>query len=309
MDLYLSLYTGGTLYALDKSLQQDLKELSKALERSGANIWVSTPSFVQMCLADRGFNSARLPWLKRFLFCGETLPVSVAKRLRSAFPEAEVVNTYGPTECTVAVTGVCITDEMLQLSSTLPLGTAKTGVQITIEDEQGRKLEDGRCGEIVITGDSVGAGYWKDPDRTRDVFRIRQTDGKAERSYYTGDLGYLSDGMLFYHGRKDLQVKLHGFRMELEDIENNLCRIAGVEQVCVLPNIRNGKISSLTAFMVYSGTYCDSIQLAKHLRRQAGELLPDYMIPKKMIFLKSLPVTNNGKVDRIKLAETGGKVP
>ena len=109
MDLYTCLACGGTLWCLEKEVQEDYQKLMDSLKDSGAGVWVSTPSFAELCLADPGFEERLLPRLRAFLFCGETLPCATVRRLKSRFPQAVVVNTYGPTESTVAVTEVEIT--------------------------------------------------------------------------------------------------------------------------------------------------------------------------------------------------------
>jgi D-alanine--poly(phosphoribitol) ligase subunit 1 len=108
MDLYLSLVTGGTLFSVNKDDIANLKSLYEKFTRSEITTWVSTPSFAQMCLIERGFQQAMLPRLRRFLFCGETLAPETAAQLLDRFPEAEVWNTYGPTEATVATSSIRI---------------------------------------------------------------------------------------------------------------------------------------------------------------------------------------------------------
>lgn len=304
MDLYLSLSCGGTEFALSKPLLESMSTLFERLKSSNATIWVSTPSFVEMCLADPSFNESLLPGMRTFLFCGETLTNRTAERLIEGFPKAEVYNTYGPTESTVAVTGVLVTPEVSQTYAPLPVGVAKPGTHIRIVDEQGNDAEPGEKGEIVIVGDSVSVGYFHDEERTAKAFSIYEMDGATYRSYRTGDEGYLKDGLLFYSGRIDLQIKLHGYRIELEDIEANIANLPGVERVAVLPIRKpDGTIRSLTAFLVM-GSPASSFgrQDIKDLRNLLAESIPSYMIPKRIRIVDDLPVTNNGKVDRKKLA-------
>ncbi|MCB6610939.1 D-alanine--poly(phosphoribitol) ligase subunit DltA [[Clostridium] symbiosum] len=298
MDLYLSLYSGGTLWALDKKVQGDMRLLFESFKQSEASIWVSTPSFADVCLVDPSFRQELLPKLKRFLFCGETLTNRTAERLMRAFPNAEIVNTYGPTESTVAVTEVLVTPEVNQNNNPLPVGKAKKGTWIFIMDEQGNSLPEGEHGEIVIVGDTVSVGYWNNQDRTRKVFGVREIEGHPYRLYHTGDKGYLKDGQLFYCGRIDLQIKLHGYRIELEDIESNIMKLPEIQKAAVLPVYRDGQVRSLTAYVVTRNVATDSFSMTQKLREKLKEYLPEYMIPKKMVFLETLPMTNNGKVDR-----------
>lgn len=297
MDLYLSLYTGGRLFALSREVQGDMGTLLEALGQSEAEVWVSTPSFADVCLSDKKFRDALLPRLGLFLFCGETLTNRTADRLAEAFPKAEIVNTYGPTESTVAVTQVRITPEWRQTAS-LPVGEEKPGTWIFIQDGQGNDLPDGEAGEIVIAGDSVSIGYWRSPELTAQAFGVREIDGRSWRAYRTGDTGVKRNGQLYYQGRIDFQVKLHGYRIELGDIEKNLLKLDGVTGAAVTPVSRDGKVKSLTAFVVAERRSADEFAEGQRLRRELKALVPEYMVPRKFVFLDKLPMTNNGKVDR-----------
>ncbi len=157
MDLYTAFFTGGTLWTLPKEVQQDAAALFSSLERSGAQVWVSTPSFAEVCLADRRFDSALLPEMKLFLFCGETLQNATAQKLHSRFPGAKVVNTYGPTESTVAVTQVEITPSLAAANEPLPVGAPKPGTWLFITGPEGEDLPEGERGEIVIVGPSTAS--------------------------------------------------------------------------------------------------------------------------------------------------------
>jgi len=305
MDLFLSLYTGGTLWALDKRVQGDMKLLLKALELSGAEVWVSTPSFAEVCLSDRKFSDRLMPKMRRFLFCGETLANHTVKRLRAVFPGAQIINTYGPTESTVAVTNIVVTDEINEKYIPLPIGKEKEGTWILIMDESGDILPDGEKGEIVIVGDTVSIGYWNNRGLTKERFGTWKIEGKEYRLYHTGDKGYRKDGLLFYCGRMDLQIKLHGYRIEIEDIEYNLMKLSGVTQAVVVPVLKEGKARSLTAYMIVDRKPEDAFTAAQEIRCRLRQHLPEYMIPKRIVFTDVLPMTANGKVDRKVLGGLG----
>lgn len=298
MDLYLALYIGGTLWALEKETQGDMKRLIQAFEHSHADVWVSTPSFADVCLADKKFSNEILPDLKLFLFCGETLTNHTVGKLALAFPDATIVNTYGPTESTVAVTDIIVTHQVCEQHNPLPVGKAKQGTWIFIMDEQGNIVPDGVKGEIVIVGDSVSIGYWNNPELTRKVFGRYKIDGKEYRLYHTGDKGYKKENQLYYCGRMDFQIKLHGYRIEIEDIESNLMKLESINKAAIVPVYRNGQVKSLSAYVVVKGEVRDSFAEAQRIRTELKSYLPDYMIPKKFIFMEQLPMTSNGKVDR-----------
>lgn len=315
MDLYTCLACGGTLHCLEKKVQSDYKLLLEALAESDAGVWVSTPSFAEVCLSEKSFSRELLPKLTLFLFCGETLGNRTVKKLQQRFPGAKIMNTYGPTESTVAVTGVQVTESLNEAENPLPVGRAKPGTRIEIRDREGKVLPDGEKGEIIILGDTVSTGYYGKPELTKKAFFLEQEnrnrpqapegepedEGAVVRGYHTGDKGYLEKGMLYYCGRIDLQIKLHGYRIELEDIENNIRRLPAIEHAVVLPNTRNGKVTSLTAYVVERRQPEDERAEAAKLKEELASFLPDYMVPKKFVFLDQMPMTSNGKADRKKL--------
>jgi D-alanine--poly(phosphoribitol) ligase subunit 1 len=298
MDLYLSLATGGTLFSVTNEQIANPKQLYHAFAASGVTTWVSTPSFAQMCLAERTFAAPMLPRLRRFWFCGETLPPEVAAQLLERFPQAQVWNTYGPTEATCATTSVQIDHEVLRRYSPLPVGYVKPGTRILIMDEDGKPLPSGERGEIVIAGPNVSTGYLGRPDLTAQAFFT--SDG--ERAYRTGDWGQFQDDLLFFDGRMDDQIKLHGYRIELADVEANLRALAGIRDAVVIPSVKNGKPDSLAAFVILSERPVGSdFAVSRALRTQLGERLPSYMLPRKFVFVEIFPMTPNGKADRRRL--------
>lgn len=299
MDLYTCLDCGGTLKPLDKKTQDDFGAMFERLASSGISVWVSTPSFADICLADPKFNQELMPELALFLFCGERLTNTTAEKLMQRFPRARVVNTYGPTESTVAMTEVLITPEICERENPLPVGRVKEGTLVRIEREDGTEADDGERGEILIIGNTVSSGYYLREEQTAKAFFETTVDGRRMRGYRTGDEGYMKDGMLYYCGRLDLQVKLHGYRIELQDIENNILRFPEVQQAVVVPKERDGSIKSLVAFVKCERDETESDrEAAKGLQRRLKNYLPDYMVPKKMIFLDQIPMTVNGKADR-----------
>lgn len=303
MDLYTSLVCGGTLYTMDKKMQSDYSEMLGFLEQSEIEIWVSTPSFADMCLADRNFCGEKIETLKLFLFCGEVLTTATVEKLKERFPEAVIINTYGPTESTVAVTDVTITEKLLQETiargKSLPVGHEKPGTYIEIWDKAGKVLPEGEQGEIVIIGDTVSCGYYMRADLTKKAFFHCIRDGKAYRGYKTGDAGYLKGGQLYYNGRIDLQVKLHGYRIEIEDIENNMVRLPQIDHAVVVPNLEEGKVKSLTAFVTGAQVAGKKAsEISKQVKNGLKEFLPVYMIPKKIKYIETMPMNNHGKADR-----------
>lgn len=302
MDVYTCLASRGTLFMLDKETQMDFKKLIPALKASGAAVWVSTPSFADMCMADKSFSQELMPEIETFLFCGETLTNTTALKLMERFPQAVIMNTYGPTESTVAVTEVQVTKQLAQTVQPLPVGVPKPGTYFEIHREDGSLAQRGESGEIIIIGDTVSAGYFGREDLSRKAFFTCMKQGQSYRAYRTGDKGYLDEaGNLHYQGRIDLQIKLNGYRIEIEDIEKNLTRLQEISHAVVVPNIKEGKVKSLTAFVTGGEKPESDFRFSKELKERLKAFLPAYMIPKKIIHLENLPMNNNGKVDRKQL--------
>jgi len=299
MDLYSSLVTGGTLFSLTQDVIAEPKKLFQTLPNSKISVWVSTPSFAQFCLTEPAFNEQMIPPINKFWFCGETLAPEVAGSLLTRFPRAEVWNTYGPTEATVATSSIRIDQDIIKRFSPLPVGKPKPDCEIHILDN-GVEAQVGERGEIVIAGPNVSAGYIHRPDLTeRAFYQINNM-----RAYRTGDLGHYQDGLLFFDGRIDFQIKLHGYRIEIGDIENNLHALPNVQDAVVIPVMKNNQADHLAAFVVLKQQMNKSdYEITRMLKRELNGRLPDYMIPRKFIFVDQFPMTNNGKADRRKLSE------
>ena len=303
MDLYTSLYCGCTLCLMDKSIQKKLASITPFIKENKINAIVATPSFVNMCLLDRGFNADNITTLESFFFCGETLANKTAKKLIKRFPNAVIQNTYGPTESTVAVSDVRITKEVVKQYDPLPVGKAKSGTEFIISENE-RRIEGNRViGEILITGDTLAKGYFKKSELTEKAFIQYKHGGQLVRAYRTGDLGYLEGDQLFYCGRIDLQIKLNGYRIEIGDIESNILKQAFVENCAVIPRMSDGKVKALVAVIVLANETIERTDAQEKLKQELGKVLPSYMVPQNYEFIDSIPMTNNGKIDRKKLSE------
>jgi D-alanine--poly(phosphoribitol) ligase subunit 1 len=301
MDLYCSLVTGGTLLSISRDLLASPKLLYRALANSSITTWISTPSFAEMCLVERQFNRALLQRVRRFLFCGEILLPQTARLLLDRFPGADVWNMYGPTEATVATTSVRIDRDILEKYPALPVGRPMSGTEVFVTDENRKILPPGSRGEIVIKGPNVSPAYLARPDLTAARF-FREGN---QRAYRTGDWGRFRDGLLFFEGRIDNQIKLNGYRIELGDLEANLRALPMVRDAAVIPVMKNGKVQSLAGFVVPNADFkVADPGLTTTLRERLRERLPAYMLPRKFVIMDAFPMTANGKVDRSKLAES-----
>jgi D-alanine--poly(phosphoribitol) ligase subunit 1 len=166
MDTYTALASGGTVFSVGRDCIADFKRLYTTLAGSGITVWVSTPSFARMCLVEPGFSASMMPAVRKFLFCGETLAPEVAAHLLDRFPGAEIWNTYGPTEATVATTSVRVDRRLLERYPALPIGFPMTGTEMPVVDRDGSEVPAGERGEIIIAGPNVSPGYKNRPDLT-----------------------------------------------------------------------------------------------------------------------------------------------
>ena len=296
MSLYPALVSAGKLVVLPHDVTQNFGQLFQTLPKMQFNVWVSTPSFAQMCFLDKTFDSEHHPDLSHFLFCGEELPHSEADMLKKRFPESHIFNTYGPTETTVAVTQVEITDDVLKKYDRLPIGKVKEDTKITIDTSKGDKPGEG---EIIINGPSVSKGYMNNPEKTEAAFFHK--DGEKYASYRSGDAGFFDGDMLFYRGRIDFQIKFNGYRIELEEINFYLTKNKYVRYGVAAPKYnKDHTVKQIVAEIELKEGVArqhSEAALTKEIREDLAKNVMPYMIPQRFVYQDKLPISQNGKVD------------
>ncbi|WP_195282404.1 amino acid adenylation domain-containing protein [Harryflintia acetispora] len=301
--VYAGLARGMTLFTIDHTMTENIGVLFAWLKASGLTMWASTPSLAELCARSGAFDERLLPELRQFLFCGEVLTHALCETLAERFPKARVLNAYGPTEATVLVTEAEITEAMRRDARPIPIGRPIQGTKLRLVDGDGREITgDETPGELQILGASVGPGYWRRPDLTERSFFIDAATGL--RGYRTGDLCYRRGDLFYYCGRTDNQLKLSGYRVELEDIERNLAALPGIARAAVVPVWKDEKVQYLAAFLLLRGP--DGLSHLKRtirLKRQLAERLPAYMIPRKLFAVEAFPLNVNGKIDKKALAK------
>ena len=294
-----TLALGGTLFALPSAVTQDFKQLFETILSLPIAIWTSTPSFADMALLSDDFNSQKLPQLTHFYFDGEELTVKTAQKLRDRFPQARIINAYGPTEATVALSAVAVTDEMLQNCKRLPIGYTKADSPTFVIDEEGQKVPNGQQGEIIVCGPAVSKGYLNNPEKTAEAFF--KFEGLP--AYHTGDVGSMTDeGLLLYGGRMDFQIKFNGFRIELEDVSQNLNKSKYVESAVAVPRYnKDHKVQNLLAYVILKDGVAEQfereIDITKAIKEDLQDIMMSYMMPSKFLYRETLPLTPNGKID------------
>ena len=294
-----TLALGGTLFALPSAVTQDFKQLFDTILSLPIAIWTSTPSFADMALLSDDFNSQKLPQLTHFYFDGEELTVKTAQKLRDRFPQARIINAYGPTEATVALSAVAVTDEMLQNCKRLPIGYTKADSPTFVIDEEGQKVPNGQQGEIIVCGPAVSKGYLNNPEKTAEAF----FEFEGLPAYHTGDVGSMTDeGLLLYGGRMDFQIKFNGFRIELEDVSQNLNKSKYVESAVAVPRYnKDHKVQNLLAYVILKDGVAEQfereIDITKAIKEDLQDIMMSYMMPSKFLYRETLPLTPNGKID------------
>ena len=246
MDLYPSLVTGGTLFSVTKDHVANLKKLYEAFAVSEVSAWVSTPSFAQMCLIEKSFTQAMLPAVRKFLFCGETLAPETAAQLLDAFRKRKCGTPTGRPRRPLQPHRFASIATSCADFSPLPVGAVMPGTRIVILDENGDERSRGGA------RGNHHRGTKREPrvPRPRRLNRESLFRNRGKRAYRTGDWGRVREGQLFFEGRMDGQVKVHGYRIELGDLEANLRALPEIADAVVLPVVKQDRIDSLAAIVV-----------------------------------------------------------
>jgi amino acid adenylation domain-containing protein len=280
----LPLSAGGTVHVIPHALA--LGQLTRPV-----SFVATTPTVANELLL-----AGQLPPLKVLMLGGEALAPDVAARLLSSGRVGMLLNCYGPTECTVCVT---MAEVSAPVPEVIPIGRQVPGTEVLILDEDGHRLPDGKPGEICVFGRQVTDGYVNDPAATAERFAVGPgTTGEPQRFYRTGDLGYRSDdGLIYFAGRADRQVKINGVRIELEEIDAVLRSHPHVSEAATV--VQNEDRAVAYVVPAQAGAGVDIADLKRHL---SGSL-PRSMVPAGIIILTELPKTVSGKLDASALPE------
>ncbi|MFN0033096.1 MAG: AMP-binding protein [Flavobacteriales bacterium] len=285
---YLLHFEGSVIYN-DADTAMNANKFLQRISYYKGSVWISTPSFVYIYIREKNFNEGYLPSLHYFILAGEALPGNTVRKIRQQFARSKVVNSYGPTEATVTVTYVDVSTEMTEKYPTVPIGFVKRETEILIQNP-----DEGGVGEMLIVGDNVSIGYLRRPDLNAERF----TTANGKRAYHTGDLGYYKDGLLFYIGRNDDQIKLNGYRIELDEIAEVMKNLHGVANAACIVLRVNGVPRKIIGFLCST----ESIDKA-NLKTQLSTTLPHYMVPDDVMQVEQIPMNANGKTDRKLLEE------
>jgi amino acid adenylation domain-containing protein len=281
---------GAALYILPAATVMNAVKFAR---NSGLTVWNSVPSLAGMLRQIKALAPGSLAALRVTVFGGEQLPASTLVAWQSAAPNSVIVNLYGPTEATVFCLGQTVTSAPSPLTpgrDVVAIGTPLPGNEAAVVDRDGRPLPDGSPGELVIAGKQLADGYLEAPELNAARFPTLND----KRWYRTGDLA-LRDTAGRFHclGRIDNQVKVLGYRVELEEIDAHLRVVSGADVVgSVAWPLADGLASGIVSFVGTSDIAAERIIDLLKTR------VPPYMLPNRIIFLKKMPLNPNGKVDR-----------
>ena len=244
-------------------------------------------------------------WANAIVIGGEMLTVEALTPWRSKLPETRFINEYGPTEAAVGCCVYEVTAETALDGSRVPIGRPIANTNLYVLDTAFEPVPIGVAGELYIGGFGLARGYLERPDLTAESFIPDPFSNEpGARIYRTGDLvRYLPDGNFDFLGRRDQQVKLRGYRIELGEIESVLARHHAVRESVVVVREDVPGDKRLVAYVV---TNDDQVSSVSDVRNYLNERLPDYMTPAAFVFLDSLPLTANGKIDRRALPSPDG---
>ncbi|PWB33113.1 D-alanine--poly(phosphoribitol) ligase [Pseudomonas sp. SDI] len=263
------------------------------LADSRVQVWASTPAFVRQQLLNDAFDASHLPHLQVFVFGAEALTTQLAEQLWERFPAARIINSYGPTEATCSTTWVEILPPLESSCQPLSIGRAKPYAELFVED-----------GELCIAGDHVMRGYLNRPELNAQ--RLFLHNGK--RAYRSGDLVSIDGaGLVYFHGRRDEQIKLNGYRIELGEVDAALAALPGVRGAATVALRRpDGTLVRMIGFVETPETLAPATLGALptalgEWKQLLAERLPPYMIPSQLLACGQFPTSASDKVDRKRL--------
>ncbi|MBA3569623.1 MAG: amino acid adenylation domain-containing protein [Pyrinomonadaceae bacterium] len=265
-------------------------------------VWFSVPSTAVFMRRFGVLKPDMYPGLRLSLFCGEALPMEIARQWALAAPNSIIENIYGPTELTIACTAYRwdnVTSPAESEQGVVPIGEPFDGMRALIVDDQLRHVPEGGDGELVMTGPQLSLGYWHDEEKTRRAF-VR-VPGEDTIFYRTGDRVRRpsAEKPFVYLGRLDSQIKILGHRVELGEVEATIRQASGLDGVVAVgwPKTESGA-DGIEVFLQTDSF--DTKALLEDLKRR----LPLYMVPKNVRVLSRFPLNANGKFDRGALLKT-----
>lgn len=296
-DVFGILSAGGTIVLPDPNTSRNPEHWLELIEKYPVTIWNSVPALVFMLIEYSKTKNIKLT-MRLILMSGDWIPVNLPLEISQLIPNVEVISLGGATEASIWSIYYPIRDFDFK-SKSIPYGKPLSNQRIYVLNKDLYNCPIWVEGELYIGGTGLAQGYINEPELTKKSFIIHPQTG--ERLYKTGDLGrYLPDGNIEFLGREDFQVKISGFRIELEDIEAALVKFHDVKTAVVSAIGKSKENKRLVGYIVTK----DNVDInLEELKIFIAELLPEYMIPNEYVILSELPLSLNGKIDRKALPE------
>ena len=295
-DFYTALFSGASLVPIKKEMITNLNDLINLVDKLKCTIWFSVPSLLVYLQTMKALNEKTFQTLRLFIFGGEGFPKAELKKLYDLYSsKAKLVNVYGPTEATCICSSHEISlEDFEEMNVLAPLGKMNPNFEKLIVNENMQEVKKGEKGELYLIGPNIALGYFNEIQKTNESFIQNPLKTKYKDIIYkSGDIVYEKNGLLWFAGRTDNQIKHMGYRIELEEIEfalNGLNYINQSAAVYKRERENYGKIIALVA--------SDMDITESHIKKDISKILPNYMIPSVIIVKKQLPKNANGKIDR-----------
>lgn len=291
-ELYPTLKFGATAYIIPKNLFMFPIKLVEFLNQYKINTVCWVVSALTMISSFKTFDKVKPEYLHTIAFGSEVFPIKQFNIWREALPDAKFTNLYGPTE----TTGMCCyfkVERKFEPGDVIPIGRPFHNTEILLINDKNERAAAGEAGEICVRGTSLTLGYYHAFEKTSEAFvQNPLNDRYPELIYRTGDIGKLNErGELIFVSRKDYQIKHMGHRIELGEIEANVNLLEGISSACCIYDKEKEKI-----VLFFTGD-----MEAKELVSLLRDKLPRYMLPNKVEKLERMPLTANGKLDRVYL--------
>jgi amino acid adenylation domain-containing protein len=301
-DVFGALWAGAELHLVPPELNILPHKLAGFIREARLTQWFSVPSVLNLMAKFDVIRDKDFPHLQRVLFAGEVLPTPTLVHWMRRLPHASFTNLYGPTETTISSSYYTIPRCPRDERKPIPIGTACDGEELLLLDDGLQPVTTpGIEADLYIRGQGVTGGYWRDPDRTRKAFLPCGEDGN-DTMYRTGDRARRdAEGLFYFVGRADRQIKSRGYRVELNEIESALHTISELREGVVVA-IESSGFESVLICCAYAPQPDCTLSL-REIRGRLSRLVPAYMIPARWKSYDLVPKNSNGKFDRLLIAE------
>ncbi|OKP79498.1 non-ribosomal peptide synthetase [Paenibacillus helianthi] len=294
-ELFWPLIVGAKLSILKDEEGKSPESLFKWLQTENITITQFVPAMMRLFLSYVELHNELnpLPRLRWVFNGGEAISADLVQDWNRLFQRARIANIYGMTESAIYASVYLCMNAPLSRRSNIPIGAPISNTHIYVLGQSGELCPPGIKGEICIGGSGITDGYLNRPDLTQKEFTSHPVTG--ERLYRTGDIGCLDKNFILeYWGRKDDQVQVRGYRVELKEVERAILQHPNVRQAAVIAASSEGEVTDLVCYYV-----CRENQIVtESMRAYLEEVLPVYMVPSYFIQLPEMPLTPHGKIDR-----------